>query len=366
MTAKDKNTFSLEDFKLNPISSAENIRQNLIIDDTDEDILSLNAAPIVSTEADSIALSDESTEAEAADETEESDELSKFEDPIFKELAEPKLPELARDNRARLQMQSPTKIYFYWSFQQNPFQTLNRVFGNHTNYQLVAKLVNQTNEREEIFPIDAEGMAWFDADADSMYQVEIGFYAVNRPFVRVMFSNEVETPRKNPSSRQDYSSHFAVSANQFAEVLDVSGFQQDAFEVALAGDDIEFADNATQTAFAQVLDEPQSDFDANKSSEIRFILLALASGYRAETLREHVSPSLFSVLESHAGNLSAEKALAALQSNFGVFADETFEVEEPLSAATVFGASLINFPRLSKRRMLPKFSPISSIAGKYF
>lgn len=365
MTAKDKNIFSLEDFKLNPISSTENVRQSLIIDDADEDILSLNAAPISPTETDSTELPDEATETEAADETEEPNQLSKFEDPIFKELAEPKLPELTKENRARLQMQSPTKIYFYWSFQQNPFQTLNRVFGNQTNYQLVAKLVNQTNEREEIFPIDADGAAWFDADADSTYQVEIGFYAVNRPFVRVMFSNEVETPRKNPSSRRDYSEKFAVSANQFAEVLDVSGFQQDAFEVALAGDDAEFAETATQTAFAQVLDESQSDFDQNKSSEIRFILLALASGYKAETLRGHISPSLFSVLESHAGNLSAEKALAALQSNFGVFADEIFDEETPL-AGVVFGASLINFPRLSKRRMLPKFSPISSIAGKYF
>jgi len=278
---------------------------------------------------------------------------------VFKELAEPNLPELVKENRARLQMQSPTKIYFYWSIKTNPFQTLNRVFGNQTNYQLVTKLVNQTNRREELFPVEAEGSTWFDVDADSTYRAEIGFYATNRPFVRVMFSNKLETPRKNPSPRRDYSENFSVSANQFAEVLDVSGFQQDAFEIALAGDDVEFADNATQTAFSQIINAPTSDFDTNKSSEIRFVLLALASGYSLENLREHVSPSLFTILQGNAKNLSAEKALSALQKNFGVSANET--VEEEIFAPTVFGASLINFPRISKTKVLPKFSPISSL-----
>jgi len=277
---------------------------------------------------------------------------------VFKELSEPKLPELAKENRARLQMQSPTKIYFYWSIKTNPFQTLTRVFGNQTNYQLVAKLVNQTSDREELFPVEAEGAAWFDVDAASSYQAEIGFYAANRPFVRLMFSNILETPRKNPSPRRDYSENFSVSADQFAEVLDVSGFQQDAFEVALAGDDVEFADNATQTAFSQIISAPEKDFDTNQSSEIRFVLLALASGYSLENLREHVSPSLFTVLQESSENLNQEKALSALQENFGVSAEET--VEEETFAPTVFGASLINFPRISKRKVLPKFSPVSS------
>ncbi|MDQ3064093.1 MAG: DUF4912 domain-containing protein, partial [Acidobacteriota bacterium] len=274
------------------------------------------------------------------------------------ELSEPKLPELVKENRARLQMQSPTKIHFYWRVKTNPFQTLTRVFGNQTNYTLVARLFNQTTEREELFPVEAEGSTWFDVDADSSYQVEIGFYATNRPFVRVMFSNILETPRKNPSPRRDYSPNFTVSANQFAEVLDVSGFQQDAFEVALAGDDVEFADNATQAAFSQIINAPKKDFDTNKSSEIRFVLLALAAGYSLEDLREHISPSLFTVLQGNAENLSAEKALSALQKNFGISADET--VEEEIFAPTVFGASLINFPRISKRKVLTKFSPISS------
>ena len=344
MALKDKNIkeFSLEDFKLNPLSSLNAIQETTIVAERETNYFSAEDAP----------------QTDAEDKIEE---LSEPQDPIFKELSAPKLPELEKENRARLQMQSPNKIHFYWSFKQNPFQTLRRVFGNQTNYQLVAKLVNQTNGREEFFPVEAEGSAWFNVDADSTYRAEIGFYATNRPFVRVMFSNRLETPRKNPSPRRDYSEIFSVSAEQFAEVLDVSGFQQDAFEVALAGDDAEYADNATQTAFTQIIGAPQSDFESNKSSEIRFVLLALASGYTLENLREHISPSLFAILQGNAEKLSAEKALTALQENFGVTASDEETYEEEMFLPTVFGASLINFPRVSSRRTIPKFSPISSL-----
>ncbi len=363
MTSKDKKSreFALKDFKLKPVSSAETIKRNLIIGEDDEDILSLNDAEKPSGETGAIA----ETESADAVEIEEENQSGEITDPIFKELAEPKLPELSKENRARLQMQSPNKIYFYWSFKDNPFQTLRRVFGNQVNYQLVVKLVNRTNKREEIFPVEAEGSTWFDVDADSTYRAEIGFYAVNRPFVRVMFSNTIETPRINPSSRRDFSQNFTVSAVQFAEVLDASGFEQDAFEIALAGDDIETANERAQTAFSKIVGAPHEDFDKNKSSEIRFILLALASGYSAEDLRGHISPSLFAVLQGNTEKISAAKALAALQENFGVLSDETVSEEESF-AATVFGASQINFPRFSKRRILPKFAPLSSLSEKFF
>lgn len=355
MKTNDKNIkeFALEDFKLNPISSADSTKTGILIDDAEDDILSLNTAPQIPTDAQIVA-----EQPEAATETVEAEEI---EDPIFKELSAPKLPELKKETRARLQMQSPTKIHFYWTFKENPFQILKRIFGSQTNYQLVVKLINQTSAREEFFPIETEGSAWFDADADSTYQAEIGFYAVNRPFVRVSFSNSIETPRKNPSPRQDYSEYFAVSADQFAEVLHVSGFEQDAFEVALAGDDLEFADSRTENAFSQITGVLHSDLDENQASEIRFVLLALASGYSPEDLRGQISPRLFAMLLEHTERLNAGNALAALRENFGVFTGETIDEEEEIFQPAVFGASLINFPRTLKRGTLPKFSPLSSL-----
>ena len=361
---------ALEDFVLKPISSAETIKPTHLIDEDDEDILSLNAAPTALAKAETAAdeldlIGDKESEAAAA-ETVETEPPLESADPIFEELSAATLPEMPKENRARLQMQSPTKIHFYWSFKENPYKILSRIFGGQTSYQLVAKLQNLTTDREELFPIETDGSAWFDVDADARYRVEVGFYAVNRPFVRILFSNTLQTPRKSPSPRQDYSEYFAVSADQFAKVLNVSGFQQDAYEVALAGDDLESADKATETAFTQIFESAESEFDPTKSGELRFVLLALAGGYTLEDLRGQISSSLFVFLQAHAEKLSAEKASAALRENFGVSDDEIYEEEN--IGETVFGASLVSFPRSLKRRMLPtkpdnlsKVAPLSSL-----
>jgi hypothetical protein len=336
------NVLNLEEFDLKPVSSAETIKPQV-------------QAGNGKTEAEEIAAETGEVASDLAAKTED--------DPIFKELAEPKLPELPRENRARLQMQSPNRIYFYWSLKNNPFQILQKVFGGGGSYRLVAKLVNQKTEIEEIHPVEAEGSRWYEVDADSEYRAEIGFYAPNRPFIRVLFSNAVETPRKSPSTRRDYSPDFAVSAQKFAQILKSSGYRQDAFEVALAGDDIDYADFAAKNAFSRLTGKQLAPND--DAGELRFALLALASGYALEDLRRRINPSLFAVLQDSRENLSAEQTLSALQENFEVFEDE-FITEEETLLPTVFGASLLNFPRTSikrrqTRRILPKFAPISSL-----
>ena len=284
---------------------------------------------------------------------------------VFRELAAPKLPELSKENRARLLMQSPNRLYFYWSVKNNLFQTLNRAVGNKTNnYVLVSKLVNLNSGREEINPIDAEGSYWFNVDVNAEYQAEIGFYAANRPYIRVMFSNKIQTPRKNPSPRPASTAEWTVSANKFAQVLDVAGFSQDAFDVALAGDDLNASEKATEAAFSNFVGGDESNTTGIESEEIRFAMLALASGMTLESLRWRISPSLFAILQQNSANLNSEKALAALQEQFGFDADEI--LEEEVSPA-VFGASLINFPRTLKRpRNLTKFNPVSSPTGSHY
>ena len=299
-------------------------------------------------------------------ESEKTTEIEEEIDPVFAELSMPKLPELEKENRARLQMQSPNRLYFYWSIKNNPFQTLQKVFGGNTgNYQLVAKLVNQTTEHEELHAVEAEGSWWFNVEANANYRAEIGFYAPNRTFVRVIYSNEIETPRKNPSPRIATDVDWAISAVEFAEVLDNSGFTRAAFEVALAGDDVETAETATDNAFYQLIGTRKSDYS---SDEVRFALLAVASGIELEELRGQISDALFAILQENAEKLSIENSMSALKEHFDIFNEEIIETEEIGSA--VFGASLVNFPtKLNKRavpktlspRTLSKLSPISSL-----
>lgn len=326
---------------------SENDTKNELLETEDFELNTVSSAEFVKPEGESAEapqfLAEEKTVETAEEEV----------DPIFAELATPKLPELERENRAWLQMQSPNRIYFYWSIKNNPFQTLSKVFGGHTgSYQLVAKFVNLKNDREEIRAVDAEGNYWFNAESDAEYRAEIGFYAPNRPYIRVIFSNTIETPRKSPSPRAASDADWAISSNAFAQVLDFSGFRQDAFEVALAGDDSAAAERATNNAFNQLIGNRKSDFSAINSDEVRFALLALASGVSLEELRGQISEALFIILQEHAARLSAENALAALKENFEVFDEEIFEEEQ--IGALVYGASLVNFPKSIKKRTVPR------------
>ncbi len=279
--------------------------------------------------------------------------------PAFKELREPKLPTLARENRARLLMQTPTRVYFYWSLKNNPWQILHRVFGDDRgSYTLVLKLINQTRDIEEIHPVDAEGNWWFSVDADSTYRAEIGFYAPNRPYFRALFSNTITTPRKSPSPRVATDADWMVNAETFAQVLDASGFKQDAYEVALAGDDPIVVEIATRDAFSDLLGEVS--FEGFTVEELRYALLALASGVPIEELRWKISASLFALLEANLGRLSNESAVSSLREHFDLGDDEAVEEEQ---LAAVYGSSLVHFPKTLKRRRIPLELREFTVAG---
>jgi hypothetical protein len=358
--------------------SEKNLLNNDVLEIGEAEINTISSAEFIKSEAVELPeaatpqfLAKENLTEKVSEVVEEIEEPEEEIDPIFVELAEPKLPELQKENRAKLLMQSPNRLYFYWSIKNNPFQTLQKVFaGNTGNYQLVAKFVNLKTDREEMRAVDAEGNYWFNVEADSRYRAEIGFYAPGRPYIRVIFSNTIETPRKSPSPRMATDADWAISANTFAKVLDVSGFSRDAYEVALAGDSEIIAEHATNNAFYQLTGERKLDFS---SEEVRFALLALASGVSLEELRGQISEALFSILQENIAKLSAENALAALKENFEVFDEEIFEQEE--IGAAVFGVSLVNFPKTIKKRtvskllspkdapkFIPKLSPISSFS----
>ncbi|HLM01812.1 MAG TPA: DUF4912 domain-containing protein [Pyrinomonadaceae bacterium] len=334
--------FSLTDFKLNLVSSAE--------------MLKGEARTLPENELRFAAAGEEEEEETKAEET----------SGVFKELAEPKLPALPSENRARLQMQSPNRIFFYWSLKNNPFQALQKLFGSSRSrdFTFVVKLINLTSQTENFYSVPVAGSWWFDVESDSTYRAEIGFLSADRPFVRLLFSNTVETPRSAPSPYLDLSPQFAVGAQEFAEVLDASGYKQDAFEMALAGDEADEADAATEETLLRLIGKRKLGAQAN---ELRHVLFALAAGTTLADLRGQISPNLFSQMEKlmreNAERLSAEKVLSALQENFDFEAtvEETAEEAGEVSYKT-FGASLVNFhksPRSLTKRF-PKFSPVSS------
>ena len=336
--------------KITKVSPALNIKDEEVVEFVLDEVSPISSGELIKSEDVEVK-----TSAPEAFIEEDEAELS----PVFKELRAPKLPELTRENRARLQMQSPNRLFFYLSVSPNPLQTLNRPLGTETgSYQLALKLIDLKRDREELHAVDTEGSWWFSVDADSKYQAEIGFFAPNRPYVRILYSNTVETPRKSPSPRAATSADWTVSSTKFAKVLDVAGFSQDAFEVAMAGDDADWADTATYSAYAKLFGRDAKGFETIDAEELRYALLAIAAGATLESLRWRVSASLFSLLEQNIDAITAANAMNVLRDEFGVEADEIVEEE---SGATVFGASLVNVPRVRRtRRTFRKCESVSS------
>ncbi len=281
--------------------------------------------------------------------------------PVDRLLAQPELPPLERENRARLQMQTPTRLYFYWSVRENPWALLRKAFRDDTgSYTLVLKLVELRSGAEQIYNAEAEGNWWFDVRPDGEYQAEIGFYAPNRPYFRIVYSNTVETPRLKPSPRKASEAKWTVTADKFARVLDVAGFTRDAVDVAVAGDDIPAADAAARQALDQFMGVSGEVPVGIEDDDIRYALLEIAAGQKLDDLRWKISAELFAYMQAGDKHLDRKRAQDALSENFDI---DEFETEE--FGPAVFGASLVNFPRTMKSRRSqrgsgPGYQPDSS------
>ncbi|MGI8811823.1 MAG: DUF4912 domain-containing protein [Pyrinomonadaceae bacterium] len=278
--------------------------------------------------------------------------------PAFKILAEAELPPIESGNRAKLLMQTPNRLFFYWSTSRDPLRLLTRALGgNAGNYSLVLKLEDLRRGTEEIHRIEPEGTWWFDVEADGRYRAEIGFYSTGRPFVRIMYSNVVETPRKTPSPRSAETAEWRTSSEQFSKVLDIAGFKKDAFDVALAGDDAAASETAAHAAFGEFVGREDLDYEGIPQEELRYALMTLAAGAPLASLRFKIGARLFGLLEEHSQRLSADEAASSLRKHFKV---EVVEFLEEDSLPAVFGASVVNFPRKFRYNPLRDHQPITS------
>ena len=242
--------------------------------------------------------------------------------PLFKKLSEPKLPELPSDDRARLQLQSPNKLFFYWSSRKDPYANLQRLFGERfRGYDLSVRLINLKDDSVRVMPADKSGTTWFDVGADTSYRAELGFFSQNRPFIRVMYSNTVQTPRPSPSRRLASDADFAVRTQQFADVLNAAGFAHENVAQDFAFADKLLADTRAREIAARMTDEKEETLADISLLELRWVLVSLASYAPLDELKRSVSPALVAWLESIEAQdpdiLKAENVANELQNTLG-------------------------------------------------
>ncbi|MBA2735084.1 MAG: DUF4912 domain-containing protein [Acidobacteria bacterium] len=264
------------------------------------------------------------------------------------------LPETYAANRIRLLAQSPRKLYLYWEFERNPFETLRRAFRWQSDrYALVVKLVDLQTDSETLHAASSTRSQWLDAQPGHSYRADIGFYASGSAFIRLLSSTEMRAPRASVSRSTDTTPEFHVPADEFARVLDDAGYVSDALEVSM-----EAADEATQNTATRAIARrfggtqlpAMSDEDL---IEMRGLLAALALGLNINeaqaTLSATLSRWLMEASRARREEIDAAHLLEVLRDLLGLEFESTaidaLNEEAMRRVARVhLGASEVNLP----------------------
>lgn len=133
---------------------------------------------------------------------------------------------LNRDS-IQLLLQSPNKLFLYWSFAANPHTTLREAFGElAAHYRLAVRLVKVDSGEEFLLDAAKERLQWFEVYARHVYRADVGFHAAGRPFICLLSSNVVCTPPDSASQLSDEEPEFQLEAEEFVRLLSDAGYQR--------------------------------------------------------------------------------------------------------------------------------------------
>lgn len=283
-------------------------------------------------------------------------------------LDEP-LPEVYAGDSIRLLAQSPYRLYVYWNHSRDPRETLRRAFGasGAARYALALRLVEVESGEASFYEASPTRNYWFNVRPGRRYRVDVGFYAQGRPFVRLLTSEAVRTPRVTVSRVSDDAPEFHVSPPEFARLLNEAGYATDALEVTLEAAD-EATHDETTRQLARALtgaDAPAANTD-DGLSEMRALLAALALGEPLERILPVLSPALAAWLKQLAEErreaLDTARLLDLLRASLAL----ELEYDQRLDAATaeaarraarfVWGASDVQMPTRAPRIWMPSMS----------
>jgi hypothetical protein len=136
------------------------------------------------------------------------------------------LPLALKRDSIQLLLQSPNKLFLYWSFAIDPRAALRSAFGElAAHYTLAVRLVKVESGEEFLLDAPRERMQWFEVYPRHVYRADVGFHAANRPFVRLLSSQEVRTPPDGASHMSDAEREFEIKTEEFVRLLGGGGYE---------------------------------------------------------------------------------------------------------------------------------------------
>lgn len=143
------------------------------------------------------------------------------------------LPETAGRDSIQLFAQSPHKLFVHWSHAGDPFAALREAFGDAaSHYRLVVRLSDLTDDSAQTDDASPERAQWLAALPDRDYRADIGFHADDLPFVTLLSSPTVHTPRAAVSPNADTEPQFHIAPDDFSRLLEHTGYDANALQQA--------------------------------------------------------------------------------------------------------------------------------------
>lgn len=257
----------------------------------------------------------------------------------------------------RLLVQSPYRLYLYWNFKINPFQIAQRLYADASDWRIAVRLIDVANNQAVEFAAVAGFTRdfWFNGvAANRVYKAEVGLAHHTRPFVRLLISDVVQTPRAAVSPNIAPEKDFGSDPAQFIGFLNRSGFTEDAFAVARQAV-LDYLQQPAPTQHANAATDEAVSVTSEPISEntIQTLIKLLASGKTFDELRQRFSPQLLALFQA----LPAE-VIAVLDSLIAAdSADENFVIKRIFTWRNV-GGSLVSQPQdFNRRTFAPRWFP---------
>lgn len=171
-------------------------------------------------------------DAAHADSPADADSLAHADSPAHDALDDT-LPAPLKRDFIQLLMQSPHRLYLYWTFARDPHDTLREAFGELADgYTLSVRLVKVESGEEFLLDAPREHAQWFEVFPRHVYRAEVGFHSPGRPFVRLLSSNTLTTPPDRASHLSDTEQEFQLGAGDLTRLLGGAGYERYAHALA--------------------------------------------------------------------------------------------------------------------------------------
>jgi hypothetical protein len=136
------------------------------------------------------------------------------------------IPEAYDLDIIRAMVQDPYRVFVYWDIRQQSIDGITYFASSDDppDFQTTLKLIDISDGSESFINVERQGSHWINVSPGREYEFEIGVHTTEHGYRSLMRSNRVHAPNTEVSSLMADRADYRVDPEEFAEVLEASGF----------------------------------------------------------------------------------------------------------------------------------------------